>query len=191
MDAGGIVPEARIFTHLEGFAKGSYGAFSDWFRYQLIWVQGGWWVDTDLICLKPLIFTEAHVFATEYEDDMSVLSATCAFKSPPRAEYLRYCLDLCASKDPAAIQWSEIGPYLLHEAIDRFGLGSHRVPPFVFNPINFFDYKDVLRTDFDMTRLERSYTLHLWNQMWGVEATSLLEDAGPESLYGRLCARYP
>jgi hypothetical protein len=38
-------------------------AFSDYFRYELLYKYGGWWCDTDIICLKPFEFDEPYVFA--------------------------------------------------------------------------------------------------------------------------------
>lgn len=36
---------------------------ADYFRYTLLYERGGWWVDMDLICLKPFQFQESIVFA--------------------------------------------------------------------------------------------------------------------------------
>lgn len=36
---------------------------ADYFRYALLYQKGGWWVDMDLICLKPFEFQESVVFA--------------------------------------------------------------------------------------------------------------------------------
>lgn len=41
--------------------------FSNVFRYHLLFRLGGWWVDTDVICMKPFVFEEPHVFAS-YDD---------------------------------------------------------------------------------------------------------------------------
>lgn len=36
---------------------------ADYFRYTLLHQRGGWWVDMDLVCLKPFQFQESIVFA--------------------------------------------------------------------------------------------------------------------------------
>lgn len=189
--ASSILPRDSIFCYQEGFGKGSYSAFSNLFRYKLIFEEGGWWVDTDLVCLKPFSFSDEFVFATEREDDLTLLSATCAFKSPSKSDYLAYCLEVCASKNFNEIQWSEIGPYLFDEAIKRFGLTGHQVAPRVFNPIDFFNFRELLRPDFDMSRLKDSYAVHVWNQMWKNDGIDLDADAADNSLYAALTRQYP
>ena len=49
-DANEIVPRTRI-KEFRWFA-----GFSDFFRYMLLAKKGGWYVDMDVICLRPLDF---------------------------------------------------------------------------------------------------------------------------------------
>lgn len=60
MDAGAIIPRRQVFMHRYG--SGSYAIFSDWFRWTLLYRRGGWWVDMDVVCLKPFVFEAAPVF---------------------------------------------------------------------------------------------------------------------------------
>jgi len=67
-DANLIIPERDIFykKHLDpiaGVGEKSIGApFSDLFRYKLLYEQGGWWIDMDVTCLKPLDISEPYFF---------------------------------------------------------------------------------------------------------------------------------
>src|SRR3954451_20135313 len=61
-DANEILPASRIFQYKH---QASYAGFANFFRYKLLLERGGWWVDTDVICLTPFDFAEEHVFATE------------------------------------------------------------------------------------------------------------------------------
>src|SRR4030095_6670627 len=108
-DASSILPRDSIFCYQNGFGKGSYSAFSNLFRYALLFAKGGWWVDTDVVCLKPFEFANEVVFATERKEHSEATAASCVIKSPAGAEYLRYCLDVCAAKDKDKIVWGEIG----------------------------------------------------------------------------------
>src|SRR5262245_37671742 len=65
MNANEIIPEERIFRHQSGKHAGSLAAFSDWFRFELLYRFGGWWADTDVVCLKPLNFPQELVLASE------------------------------------------------------------------------------------------------------------------------------
>jgi hypothetical protein len=189
-DASTILPQESIFCYQEGFGRGSYSAFSNLFRYRLLFEKGGWWVDTDVVCLRPFDFEDDFVFATEHKHDCRDTAASCVIKSPARSEYLRYCLDVCEAKDKAKIIWGEIGPDLMDEAINGFNLTSHRVPAYVFNPIDYFDFADILKPDFDMSRLSDSHAVHLWNQKWKSHYLDPDDDGPPDSLYALLRKRY-
>jgi len=58
LDANTIIPKSKIFR----YANGSVACFADYFRYKLLFDKGNWWVDTDVICLKPFNFKEKYVF---------------------------------------------------------------------------------------------------------------------------------
>jgi len=49
-DANTILDKKYIFKHWSG----NYATFADIFRYKLLYEQGGWWVDLDIVCLRPL-----------------------------------------------------------------------------------------------------------------------------------------
>src|SRR5437870_1345057 len=52
-DASEILPASRIFQY-KHFP--TYAGFSNFFRYKLLLERGGWWIDTDTVCLKPFDF---------------------------------------------------------------------------------------------------------------------------------------
>ena len=115
-DASTILPREDIFCYQNGFGKGSYSAFSNLFRYKLLFEKGGWWVDTDVVCLKPFDFKEDFVFATERKKDRIEKAASCVIKSPAKSEYLDYCMRVCNDKNKDKIIWGEIGPLLMDDA---------------------------------------------------------------------------
>ena len=51
-DARNILPESEIFT----YKNGSYSAFSNLFRFTMLDKVGGYWVDTDFVCIKKFNF---------------------------------------------------------------------------------------------------------------------------------------
>jgi len=69
-DASEIIPSSKIFSYRFsdqfGHGKGSYAGFSDIFRYKLLYMYGGWWVDMDVTCLKPLDFDSEYVFRSHH-----------------------------------------------------------------------------------------------------------------------------
>jgi len=61
-DANEVLPAARIFQYKH---RPSYAGFANLFRYKLLFERGGWWVDTDTICLKAFDFHDEYVFSTQ------------------------------------------------------------------------------------------------------------------------------
>jgi hypothetical protein len=190
-DATVLLPRESIFCYQTDFGKGSFSAFSNLFRYQLLLEQGGWWVDTDVVCLKPFDFDAPFVFASEEQQDRSVVASSCVIKSPAGAEFLDYCVKISESKNKAELKWSEIGPRLLGEAVERFALHGHRVGHRVFNPVNWFDFAEVLAPGFEPSRLAGSHAVHLWNQMWRHHGVDPEAAPAPGSMYAYLLDRYP
>lgn len=60
LDANEIFPKDRIFKY-----KGSYAIFSDLFRWKLLAQKGGYYSDTDVLCVKPLDFVESALVGKE------------------------------------------------------------------------------------------------------------------------------
>jgi hypothetical protein len=189
-DAAAILPRESIFCYRNGFGKGSYSAFSNLFRYTLIFERGGWWVDTDVVCLKPLAFDDHFVFATEHETDFSIQCSTSVFRSEPRAPFLAYCADVVTSRDKETLQWGEVGPMLFDDAVKRFDLTRHCVSVETFSPINYFEFEQIIEGRFDLSRLEHSAGVHLWNQMWRSRDLDPAVCTHSDSLYGILKNRY-
>ena len=55
-DAAELISRKEVFVYqAEGFGKGSPSAFSNHFRYRLLAEKGGWWIDTDVVCLSDRI----------------------------------------------------------------------------------------------------------------------------------------
>ena len=60
-DANEIISEKEIFR----YKNGSVSAFSNFFRFVLLYKKGGYWADTDLVCIKKLDFKEPYVISCE------------------------------------------------------------------------------------------------------------------------------
>ncbi len=52
-DASEVLPESMIFQYPD---YASYAGFANYFRYKLLLERGGWWVDTDAVCLQTVRF---------------------------------------------------------------------------------------------------------------------------------------
>ncbi|HTE41929.1 MAG TPA: glycosyltransferase, partial [Steroidobacteraceae bacterium] len=64
VDASTILPEQDVFRHAK---TGSLAMFADWFRYRVLLAKGGIWSDTDVVCLRPLVYGQTEIYAWEDE----------------------------------------------------------------------------------------------------------------------------
>ena len=60
-DGNEIVDGSKIFK----YKNGSYSAFSNYFRFNLLYQKGGYWVDADLLCVRPFKLEQPIVIAGE------------------------------------------------------------------------------------------------------------------------------
>jgi hypothetical protein len=92
-DANEIIPKEQVFAYKNknkyGHGKGSYAGFSDIFRYKLLYEKGGWWVDMDVTCLKPLDFDKQYFFRNHHE--LNVVGNV--MKCPKHSKLMKYCYD--------------------------------------------------------------------------------------------------
>lgn len=186
-DANEILPAARIFQYQH---QASYAGFANFFRYKLLLERGGWWVDTDVVCLKPFDFADEYVFATEADGERDAVSSG-VIKAPAGSEVMAYAWQVCAEKDPRQLKWGETGPQLITKAVDRFSLAQYQKPCHYFNPVGYMDWHKVLGPDAEGLLHEDSYAIHLWNEMWRRAAGKDKNAAyDPNCLYERLKTRY-
>src|SRR5262249_46633108 len=139
-DAREILPESMIFVYRD---FDSYAGFANYFRYKLLYERGGWWVDTDAVCLQPFIFEYPYVIASEPSPQGDV--ATSSFlKAPAGSAAFRHAWEYCRSRSPGDLTWGETGPRLVGELVLRFSLQAYQQPSEVFCPIGYVDWKRFL-----------------------------------------------
>ena len=160
-DGNEILPASRIFQYKQ---QASYAGFSNFFRYKLVLERGGWWVDTDTICLRPFDFEAEYVFSSEFAMGEEFINSGI-FKAPVGSEVMSYAWRVCESKDPERIVWGETGPRLMAAAVREFSLERYVQSPEVFCPIGYADWHRVLEPEVELN-LAGSYAIHLWNERW-------------------------
>lgn len=207
-DANTIVPERDIFRVRE-----SMTIFSDWFRQELLFREGGYWSDLDMVCLKPLQFDDPVVIGKV--DPTRVSNALMRF--PKNHSVTRLLADV--SRDPnrpmpydkrsdrlrklarkyllgnrrANVRWGEpSGPSGLTKMARHTRLWKLAKPFYYFYPIHFsfwrYAFDDTFRESQDF--LSGSYCVHLWNEK--IRRAGMNKD-GPfpsTSLVHRLMQRY-
>lgn len=185
-DGREILPESEIFRYKVGLGRGSVSAFSNFFRYKLLLERGGWWVDSDVVCLKPFGFEQSVVIASENDLEGNPVPATCVMKAPAGSEVMSYCWDKCRSYDKETLEWSVAGPKLLQAAVAATKMNDWIVPSVTFCPIDWSNWLEV----FEPRDVVGSHGLHLWNEMWRRNWVSKEKTFRSDSLFESLKRRY-
>ncbi len=184
-DANAILPKSEIFTYRD---HESVSGFANWFRYELLHRHGGWWFDTDMVCLRPLEFGDPCVISSESMISGQVLATCSAMRMPAGSDAMAYAARACAEADRATLYWGDTGPWLMTDAVERFGLWPHVRPVEAFCPVPPGEWRRLL--DPEPPPLDGASTVHLWNEQWRRAGVDKDGAFAPTSLYETLRARY-
>jgi hypothetical protein len=184
-DAAAVLPRSAIFRY-DG--NGSLAGFSNFFRYKLLLERGGWWVDTDVVCLQPFDFDTDYVFASELSKGEIVVTS-CVMRAPAGSPVMAQAWRACASADARSLAWGETGPRLCAEVVAANGLQSFVQPAETFCPIPFHEWRRFIDPNDEAGFSERTYGIHLWNDMWRRGGVDKSDEFDPACLYERLKRR--
>lgn len=158
VDARDVIPAEAVFEF-----GGSYSAFSNLFRYELLLRHGGWWVDTDVVCLRDELPDVACAWAAE--DAEFVNGAILRF--PAGDATLRTIRDAARSIGQGVSEQGQLGPRLLTQHLarrtDHFGTTRE------FYPLHWLEaHRLWLPGDAAWVRdkCEPAVFLHLWGMMF-------------------------
>ena len=185
-DGREILPESRIFKYRD---HASFAGFANFFRYRLLLERGGWWADTDTVCLKPFALSQEYVFSSELVSGRVVVNCG-VIKAPAGSEVMRHAWSVCETRSPEALVWGETGSRLMGESVRRCLLEPFVMSPEVFCPIGFRDWETVLDPTRGWTWSDDVYAVHLWNEMWRRHERDKDARYDPTCLYERLKRRY-
>lgn len=196
LDASAIIPAKDIFREgmRSGPHAGSIGAFSDLFRYQLLYKRGGMWTDTDVINFQKFDPDGQRFICTE-TSDAGVIGLNGAIMAAPAGDefvgraYERARM-LLASNDN--MFFTRIGPYLLAEILVEMGVDAiELMPPGFLSSISWMNAGSLLQPFAKvMARqdIRRAINLHVYTEIWRTLGLGLDRPPDPETFLGRLYA---
>ena len=158
-DASEILPASAIFQYKD---RPSYAGFSNFFRYKLLLERGGWWADSDVVCLRPFDFPEEYVFSSELNAGHELVNCG-AIKAPKGSEAMAYACSVCQARKPDQLAWGETGPRLIAEVVRKYRLDKYQKPYYIFCPIS--DWHKFLEP-YVVAVHPHAYAVHLWNEAW-------------------------
>jgi hypothetical protein len=186
-DGRDILPGDQIFRYQGGFGRGSPSVFSNLFRYALLFERGGWWVDLDVIAIKPFRFDEDHVLGQARGSRGLPRVVAGVIHAPSGSELMGRCLEITRRTDLSRVRYGETGPRLLRRMGTELGMEAAMQPPSVFYPVDVNDFWRFIRPG---QPIPDAVAVHLWAQVW--RHYHLNPDGRfPEtSIYEQLIARY-
>ena len=196
-DGNEILSKDMIYTYMNDAAAGSLSAFSNNFRFELLYKRGGYYVDTDVICLKKFDFDDEIIIPMQVRPrkpnnggpDGSAVITSFVLKFPKGSEVMRYAADRChrLRKDviEGKISWG-LGPSTVEDFTRKYDLHDKTKPPSTFSPFHFEEILDrmLLPCNVDLLDLRRkSYGIHLFHEIWRREKIDKNKRYDPRSLY--------
>jgi len=185
-DANEILPAKRIFRLKQGRHAGSVAHFSDLFRYKMLELKGGWWIDMDVTCLKPFDMEESYVFKQgKVIGDNSINISNSIIKCPVNSEVMRYAFEKANRYlKPENLDW-HLGLKILNKSITRSRLGKYIRTSRDFGidtkAIDYFEGKDTIFKD--------QYCVD-WNKSWLKVREVDVERPIEGTLYQALLTKY-
>jgi hypothetical protein len=191
-DANEIISEKKIFTTI----RGSYAHFADWFRWTLLYNNGGIWSDMDVVCIKQLPHLSV-IFAPEKDGlyNTSVLGFPAkhavsklmmevsanpnkilrydSFKRKVKKRF-RSILGLFVEKKQLVVWGEASGPTGFTNAINYFGISSVALRIDNIYPLRSKNWLDTFETEAFLPVLEDAFCVHLWNELIRINKYDIL-----------------
>jgi hypothetical protein len=188
-DAAKILPRSKIFQYKD---HPSVAGFANFFRYKLLLERGQWWVDLDVVCLKPFRFAGDHVFASEHKSntDMTEVVTNGIIRAPAGSKAMKLAWEKCRRCDPATLKWGETGPLLLQRIVQELALSAQVHPAKTFCPMPYYLFFDAITPGRPWDFHRKTFAIHLWNEMWRRKNFDKNGDYSRICLYEELKARY-
>lgn len=209
-DASEIIEPSKVFKH-----RNSYAAFVDLFRWALLGKRGGYYCDTDVLCLKPFEFDESIVIGTENKDFLT--TCVLGFDNSPLAN--QFADDMLyealhplewrswdsmeikrkklfyrfSPKKYNAVGWGYTsGPIGLNNVYYHKGYDFALQDVSKFCHVSYGDWRKFIEPnalsfeDFP----EMSMAAHLWNEMWSRGGIDKYSKFDKDSFIGKAMDKY-
>lgn len=180
-DANEIYPRDKLFL-----LKDQYLPFSDIWRYNLLRLKGGIWVDLDMVCVGNMssLMDKTFVFSSErtiqrgaYKMSVPLVPNIGVLKAPIGSEFYIELCDRCEKIQQRGKNTDKI-KYMreLRKMIDKYNYNKYVMEAKVFCPIDWWYAKDLFFSDYSDFREkygvkpyedynEGVLTIHLWRNL--------------------------
>jgi len=168
LDASTVVGRDELFLYQDATHSGSPAGFSNLFRYTLLDREGGWWVDTDALCLSSELPDSGYVFARQDDDFYNPAIIRAPAGSPLIHEVLERAKRIVCDHG-GAMEFGAIGPHLFTEVVRDLDLAGEATATAKLFPIPYWQALSTCdprrRAEVEF-RVGESTFLHLWTEMF-------------------------
>ena len=169
-DAADILPRADLLKYTQAGMSGNLAAFSDAFRYHLLKKHGGWWFDSDVLCIASV-----ERFIEIFDKNESRISFGYQSKNIIASGVLHIDDDNILNSLINKLEekgtnfgWGSIGPLLVSDVIISLNLHKYAENKYTYYPIHYNQIHkmyDPLCNDWCEDQIRNSLAIHLWNEV--------------------------
>jgi hypothetical protein len=165
-DADEIWPADRVLSYQHGIGKGSFALHANLFGYAFLLKIGGWWIDLDVVLLRPQLPQQEIFFSMESYDPVKATFSVLKFPRghPAIKEALARCVEL--GETPL---YGVTGADLLTEMVVKHDLVKFGQPMELTFPISALEVPvlfDPMQYGPLLKKCSDSIFLHLFNETW-------------------------
>ena len=190
-DGNEILDKSEIYT----YKNGSVSAFSNLFRFTVLYKKGGYWIDTDLLCVKPINYKEEFVFSSETNSNYNVNNITSSFiKLPKGSKEALEAINILKERKKdvlsGKIHWGE-GPRTVKHIVKKFNLEKY-ILPWQSTCSCFYDHwPSIFDTRYNFPQAickvedipPEMSCIHLWNELLRSKNVNKNDTFDPNSLF--------
>ena len=199
-DANEIVPEKKIFR----YKNGSVSAFSNYFRFKLLYLKGGYWADTDLICIRPIIINQPYVISSEpinnKYNEKTINAGLLKFPKESQSALHGFSLQKLIKKkiQKGEIEWQG-GPLVVKKIVELYDLEKYVLQWEGISSCGWFDAESIVNSNYKCNSKvikkiedipEKMYGIHLWNEVWRRKGLDKNKNYDPNCIYEQLKKKY-
>ena len=178
-DANKIMKKKDLFRFKESFLP-----FSDLFRYKMLYEKGGYWVDLDMIALKPLKFKETFIFSSErtiqkgpYRNRTKTeIENIGILKAPKKSAFYKELFEACLEESKKEVKENIQFMRTMRRMLEKYGYEKYIKPAKMFCPLDWWHTKDAFyppccKEKYDVAGysvdsvLKNAHTVHMWRSI--------------------------
>ena len=188
-----VLPESEIFLN----KYGSYAGFSDLFRYCVLDLYGGIYVDTDVISIKHFNqIPNGNFLVTErikgQDKKVSINGNVISYRNFREKSIIEKAKKYAFEFPKSELMWGEIGPALLSKlVVEDPNNGFAILPPHFANPLNYWDCPEIFISNVKVKKFAKDCCfIHLYNEMWRRKNIDKNKMYSLDTLYGKLITSF-